>query len=256
MPSILEIAKKAAYEGGMVAKRSFGKAKIHNKSEKDFVTSADLAAEKKVLRIIRAAFPKDGIYSEECGHENEKSENIWVIDPIDGTNNYAFGIPLYGCSVAFAHKGIVQAGAVFLPEHRELYWAQKGKGAFCNGKRMRVSKRKPFSKCQILADSCFQCENKDYLRLIGRLSSRSFKMLNLGAAVYEILWCANGKADACVEFRLRAYDFAASALILEEAGGRVTDLHGKKYSLSTRAFLFSNSLVHKEVLGIIKMSGI
>ncbi|VVB58290.1 Fructose-1,6-bisphosphatase/inositol-1-monophosphatase [Candidatus Anstonella stagnisolia] len=252
MASCLEIAKKAAYEGGMIAKRSFCNVKIHNKTEKDLVTSADLAAEKKILQIIRKAFPQHGIFSEEFGKENYGRENTWIIDPIDGTNNFAFGIPLYGCSVAFARKGVVQAGAVYLPELKELYWAEKGKGAFCNGKRIHVSKRQPFAKSLILMDACFHHGEKNYVPLVDVFAARALGMRNLGAAVYHILWCANGKADCSVEFLLQPYDFAAAALILEEAGGRVSDLEGKKYSLETKALVFSNNLVHEEILGMVR----
>lgn len=252
MPTMLEIAKKAAYEGGMIAKRSFCKARIMQKAEHDLVTSADLAAEKKILGIIRKAFPTHSIFSEECGRDKGKSEHLWVIDPIDGTNNFALGIPLYGCSVAYAKNGEVQAAAVYLPAQKELYWAQSGKGAFCNGKRIQVSKRQPFSKCLILMDACFRYGEKNYVPVVDKFAALSFGMRNLGSAVYHILWCASGKADCAVEFRLYPYDFAASALILEEAGGKVTDLEGKKYSLQTVGLVFSNSLVHKEMLELIK----
>jgi myo-inositol-1(or 4)-monophosphatase len=250
MPDFLKVAKEAALAGAKETKSRFGKAEIRSKGHNDFVTSADLASEKKIREIILRNFPDHAIAGEEGGLVGSAdAECIWYVDPLDGTNNFAFDIPLYGTSVGLARKGNAIAGAVCMPEHESLYWAEKGKGAFLNGKKIQVSKRNKLADSCIMLDSSYHKLSADgKMGQIESLALSSFKLLNLGAAVYNILWVADGRADGVVEFYVHPHDIAAAALILEEAGGVMTKFDGKPWKLVQGPVAGSNWLVHKELL--------
>ncbi|MFA5106469.1 MAG: inositol monophosphatase [Candidatus Micrarchaeia archaeon] len=238
-------AKMALAKKGRLAFR-------RHKDAHDFVTDADLAVEKYVVGRIRGEFPSHSVYSEEMGGLEGKSKgDLWILDPIDGTNNYSFGLPLWGVSLAYAKNGIVQAGAIAIPELGLAFCARKGKGAYCNGRKIRVSKRSKLSDCLVLFESRLaRSADRKRIRALFDVSRKAFGIRVLGVAVFNFGFVALGSADISIMSGLKVVDFAAGALIVEEAGGKVTDLSGGKWNLGTADFAVSNGRVHRQILEI------
>ncbi|MBI5159725.1 inositol monophosphatase [Candidatus Micrarchaeota archaeon] len=245
-----KIAEKACVEAGSILREKFGKAKARVKGLRDIVTEADYASEQEIIRIIKNAFPEHGVYSEEAGSATD-AEFLWVVDPLDGTNNYAYGIPLYGVSIALAVKGEVKLGAIYYPETSGMLCAEKGKGATLDGKEISVTKREKLEDSVILMDTKLWKMPREGAEAV-ELSGKIFGMRMLGAAVYNFGFVALGKADACVEMNLKNVDFAAGALIVEEAGGKVTGLRGEKWSLDTTSLIASNGKIHAKIIEELK----
>lgn len=224
-----------------------------NKSLHDLVTDADFASEKIIVDAIRGKFPSHSIYSEESQRDDLFADNCWVIDPLDGTNNYAYGFPIWGVSIAYAKKGEVVAGGIAYPPQGILMYAEKGKGAKMNGKRMHVSKRGDIMKAMTLVDAHLSgSHGEENLEKLGKISKQVFNVRSLGAAVYNIGYVAAGLADACVQLKLQPYDGAAGALLVREAGGKVTDLEGKEWRLDMPTMVATNGKIHSAILEKLK----
>ncbi len=241
-----KVAEQACLEAGRILLEKFGKAKARSKGVKDIVTEADFASEQAIIRIIKNAFPEHGIYSEEAGG-SEDAEFLWVVDPLDGTNNYAYRIPIYGVSIALAVKGEVKVGAVYYPETKQLLLAEKGKGATCNGEKISVTGRREIENAIVLLDTKLWKMPREGMELVG-LSKNVFGLRMLGAAVYNLGFVALGKADACIDMNLKKVDFAAGALIVEEAGGKATGVYGEKWSLKGEDIVATNGKIHSQIL--------
>lgn len=223
-----------------------------HKDPHDFVTDADLAVEKYVVGRIKKAFPSHSVYSEEMGSLEGKSRgDLWILDPIDGTNNYSFGLPLWGVSLAYSKDGVVQAGAISIPELGLFLSSRRGKGAYCNGRKIHVSKRGRISDSLVLFESRLaRSADRKKINMLFEASRKAFGIRVLGVAVFNFGFVALGSADASIMSGLKVVDFAAGALIVEEAGGKVTDLSGGKWTLGTVDFAVSNGKIHGQVLGI------
>jgi myo-inositol-1(or 4)-monophosphatase len=227
--------------------------KIKAKARNDMATSADFAAEKLIVSRIRKSYPGATVLSEESYVTADLfADSLFVIDPIDGTHNFIAGIPLYGVSIAHFSGGKPQAGGIYLMPQKTMLYAEKGKQSTMDGKKISVSKTKR------LEDFFFMCDSRlhviDDLGLLpGVLSLERMSQHTrfVGSAIYEMGYVACGIADAEMDFKLKPYDFAASAFIVEQAGGKVTDFDGKPWGLSTTKFLSSNGLQHKRILGIL-----
>lgn len=232
-----------------------------NKNAHDLVTDADFASEKIIVDEIRARFPSHAIYSEESHDDDLFADDCWIIDPLDGTNNYAYGFPIWGVSIAYAQKGEVVAGGVAYPSQGILMVALKGKGARMmekagsktTSKKIHVSKRNDVANAMTLVCAHLSGSDADgNLAKLGRISKRVFNVRNLGAAVFNIGYVAAGLADACIEFKLQPHDGAAGALLVREAGGKVTDMAGKEWRLDSPTMVATNGLIHGKILGRIK----
>ena len=240
-----------------------------NKSAHDLVTDADVASEKLIMDAISAKFPAHKIYSEESprAHDDLFAPHCWVIDPLDGTNNYAYGFPIWGVSIAYAQKGEVVAGGVAYPMQGICLLAAKGKGArqyeispktgrLSKPKEIRVSSRASLSKSMVLVCAHLASEQAEAnLAGLGRIAKSVFNVRNLGAAVFNMGYVASGMADACVEFKLQPYDGAAGALLVREAGGKVTDLQGKEWKLDVPGMICSNGKLHEQMMGALDWRG-
>ncbi len=238
----------------MAAKALFGKnAKAEYKRYNDVVTEADFASEKIVADAIRKEFPTHGILSEEGDNKNATSDYCWYVDPVDGTNNFFMGIPLWGVSFALykGNEGI--AGVMYFPMLNELYYAEKGKGAYLNGKRIRVSGKKKTKEALFVLDdaaafSQMGSENAS------EITKNFFATRVFGSACYTYGLVARGTASACFHAHLKPGDFAAGKIIIEEAGGKVEDLENREFDVrKTTKILASNKSLHggiKKVLGI------
>jgi myo-inositol-1(or 4)-monophosphatase len=252
-----EILKKAALAGGRVLAAKFGKVGYRLKGRANLLTEADLASQKAVIAIIRKAFPADGFLAEESPAEETPNGRLWIIDPLDGTTNYAHGFPAAAVSIGFAEKGIVKAGGVYDPFRKELFLAEKGRGAFVNGKRLAVSRVPEVSKALLVTGFAYdRAERAEfYCGFFAEFMKLSHDVRRMGAASLDMCWLAAGRTDGYWEFGLKPWDVAAGKVILEEAGGRVTDFAGKPWKtgmgMGSRT-LATNGRVHAEMLRVIK----
>ncbi|MEM4634248.1 MAG: inositol monophosphatase [Candidatus Anstonellaceae archaeon] len=226
---------------------------ITSKGRNDKATSADFASEKFIVGKIKRHFPDSLILSEETyTQENLLADSLFVIDPIDGTHNFIQGIPLYGISIAHYCCGKPQAGGVYLPNQKRLYYAEKGKRATLNGKPISVSKTSKLEDFFFLCDSRIHlAEDMGVLKGLLRLERLSQHTRFLGSAVYEMCYVADGTVDAEMDFKLKPYDFAAGAFIAQQAGAKITDFEGKEWGLSTKSFVVSNGRQHSRILEIL-----
>jgi myo-inositol-1(or 4)-monophosphatase len=243
---------KATEAGARVLKEYFnGEFKISNKEGvNNLVTEADIASEKAIIEVIREAYPDHFILSEEAGEIVMDSEYKWIIDPIDGTVNFANGIPLCCVSIGVEKAGEVIMGAVYNPMYGEFFFAQKGFGASLNDKKIQVSEKAEVSSACLVTGfpySYLDMENGP-LEVFERFIRRGVPVRRLGSAAIDLCWVAAGRFDGFYEHKLQAWDTAAGVLMVQEAGGKVTDFHGNKYSLYQPQMLATNGNIHEEML--------
>jgi len=219
----------------------------------NLVTEADHAAEKAILDVIKKDFPGHYILSEEAGEIIQDSNYKWIIDPIDGTVNFAHGIPLCCVSIALEHEGEIILGAVFNPNMDELYFAEKGNGALLNEKRISVSEQTEVIRACLVTGFPYTYLDMPNgpLQVFERLIRKGIPVRRLGSAAIDLCWVAAGRFDGFYEHKLEAWDSAAGYLIVEEAGGRVTDFKGNKFSPYQPHVLATNGKIHDEMLGVI-----
>lgn len=254
-----KVAIQAALQAGKLLKNKFGNIKhISGKrgNPKDLVTEADLASEKIIINKIKHNFPDHGIFSEEAGNHKGQAKNVWVIDPLDGTTNFTREIPCFSISIALAKNKKVVLGVVYLPITDELYVAEKGKGAFMNNKRINVSKTEKLNKAFITAEWWSRDEQhiKKGLQTFSRLARTSSKIRYISSTVWSLSRVAKGVFDleTCDTSFL---DIAAVALIIKEAGGKVTDLNNKEilpFSLGVTRIIAANNSLHPKVIKLLK----
>ncbi len=217
------------------------------------VTEADHAAEKAIFGVIKAQFPSHYILSEEAGEIIQDSNYKWIIDPIDGTINFAHGIPLNCVSIGIEQNGEMILGAVYNPHLNEFFLAEKGKGATLNDKPIRVSTQtEAIHACLVTGFPYTYINMKNGpLEVFERFIRKGVPVRRLGSAAIDLCWVAAGRFDGFYEHKLEAWDSAAGFLMVEEAGGRVTDFEGKKFSPYQHRILATNGHIHDEMLDII-----
>jgi myo-inositol-1(or 4)-monophosphatase len=246
---------KATKAAGAVLKENFDKAFIiSNKSSiNDLVTEVDHKSEKVIIDIIKADFPDHFILSEEVGEIAKESSYKWIIDPIDGTINYANGIPICCVSIGVEIEGKMQMGAVYNPFMNEFFFAQKGMGATLNDKPIQVSiKDKVSTSCLVTGfPYTFLDMPNGPLQVFERLIRKGIPVRRLGSAAIDLCWVACGRFDGFYEHKLQAWDSAAGYLIVEEAGGKVTDLSGAPYNPYQPGIIATNGKIHNELKGVI-----
>ena len=229
--------------------------KISNKEGiNNLVTEADHAAEKAIMDTIKEQFPGHFILSEEAGEIIMDSQYKWIIDPIDGTVNYAHGIPLCCVSIGLEHNGKMIRGAVYNPLLNEFFFAEREKGATLNGEAIHVSDK------TTVMDSClvtgfpytYLDQPNGPLAVFERFIRKGIPVRRLGSAAIDLCWVASGRFDGFFEHKLQAWDSAAGFLIVEEAGGKVTDFKGDDYSPYQPQIVASNGRIHDELLQWIK----
>jgi len=234
------------------------KSDITKKSKDDFVTIADKEAEKKIISVLKGHYNYD-ILSEEAGFVDGPDKDYkWIIDPLDGTNNYAFSVPLYGVSIALEHKGEIILGVINLPSFDYLLTARKGHGAFFNKNKIKVSEQSKLEDCFLFFDSDFERAERTRTDF-KKIEKNVLKYRILGSAVLNLAFVAMGAGDIAIEYGNYSWDVAASYLIVEEAGGKVTRLNGtngkdgagKGLHYDHGAILITNGKVHDEVLKLL-----
>jgi len=249
---MLEIAIRAAREAGYLLAEKYNQPhEINVKGLRDISTEADLAAEAVALHIIREGCPDARIVSEESNShwQDYGDAPTWYVDPLDGTTNYARGLPTFSVSVVMAQGGRVLCGAVYDPLLGQLFYAERGQGAYLNDERLHVSSRGTLSECLLMLDwPRIPALREAALRLLSRLAPQVDAVRSRGSAALGFCSVAAGWADIYFQFTLSPWDVAAGALLVEEAGGRVTSLRGQPYVLSQPDWLVTNGLVHEAVL--------
>lgn len=243
---------QAVQAGGAELQRYFNTVfKISNKEGvNNLVTEADHAAEKAILEVIKNNFPAHYILSEEAGEMIQDSNYKWIVDPIDGTVNFAHAIPICCVSIGVEHEGEMILGAVFSPLMNELYIAEKGKGAVLNDKAIKVSEEKEVLRSCIVTGFPYIYLDMPNgpLQIFERFIRSGIPIRRLGSAAIDLCWVACGRFDGFYEHKLEAWDSAAGYLIVEEAGGKVTDFNGNKFSPYQPRVLATNGRIHEEML--------
>ena len=228
---MIDFMKRISVEAGKISLDEYsrmGEGCIDFKSEKDIVTSADRRVEEYLVSAIKGEFPGHGILAEESGASLTESEHIWIIDPIDGTTSFVHGQPFYSISLALSRGGETICGVVCAPRLGELYWAERGKGAYCNGELIRVSTRDRLINSVL--STGFACvrqnlpENNigNFCRVLPEVRG----MRRFGSAAMDLAYVASGRLDGFWELNLNDYDVAAGALLVTESGGAVCDIRG------------------------------
>ena len=247
---------QAAATAGTIIKKYFqGQFSIHNKEGiNNLVTEVDTKAETAIIDMIKKHFPEHSIISEEIGKIEKNSDYKWIIDPIDGTVNFAHGIPICCVSIALSYRDQVQLGAVYNPIMNELFFAERGKGAFLNDQPIKVSKKTDFRKACLVTGFPYKWpENNEHpIKVFERFILEGLPVRRLGSAAIDLCWVACGRFDGFWEYNLNPWDIAAGYLIVEEAGGRITNFEGAPYSVYDKQTLATNGLIHEEMIGLIK----
>lgn len=254
----LDAAIEAAKLAGGIHKKYFqSNFKVKTKSAVfDLVTVADIESEKKAVSFLKKHFPSHNFIAEENTYAKNDSDYTWVIDPLDGTSNFAGGMPIFCASVALMYKNEVIAGAVYDVMRDELFYAQKYGGAFFNGKRIYVNKVSELDK-SILITGFYYSRGREMIQTLDAV--RLFLLGHIrgirrfGAAALDLCYVASARASGYWEFQLSPWDFAAGSLIVEEAGGKVSDRHGEQISPLQKSFIVaSNKKIHIQMIDIIR----
>ncbi|MDD5195828.1 MAG: inositol monophosphatase family protein [Candidatus Omnitrophica bacterium] len=253
----LNVAIAAAQRAGAVHKKYFRKIfAVKTKSTSfDLVTIADKEAEKEAVSLIKKHYPSHNFICEENLYPRNACEYTWIIDPLDGTNNFVCGIAIFCVSIALMYKNKLLVGVVYDVINQELFYAESGKGAFLNGKRIYVNKVDDLKHAMLITGFYYN-RDKEMVKTLNTIKRFMFKHIlglrRLGSAALDLCFVACGRAAGFWEFELSPWDFAAGKLIIEESGGIVTDNRGAKPPLTSKHFIVaSNGKIHERMLRVI-----
>ncbi len=251
----LKTAIKACREAGKIQLKYFRKVDVFHKAKnpRDVLTKADLEAEERIISIIKKKYPDHDILAEESGHHQMDSEHLWVIDPLDGTSHFYKGNPDFCVMIAFVKKEVVQLGVIWFPVTKELLIAQKGKGTTYNGKDIDVSDVSKISDMYVNTQMSSNLDNrKNNFKIYEKLI---FKMRNINSATSccgrLMLHVADGIADFHFRKGVHYWDYAAGILLVQEAGGKVTDMKGNPFTINSNDVVASNGKCHDKILKLI-----
>lgn len=255
MSNLSEFIKKTIIDSGQILKEGFGKNfKIDNKvGNNNLVTEYDFKSEKFIINQIQYYFPDHSIISEEEGNITGKSNYTWIIDPLDGTVNFANNIPIFSISIALLEKNKIIFGAIYNPILDEYFFAEKGKGAYLNDKRIKVSEQNDLLSSLIVTGFPYDIDKnsdeifKPFLNLV----SKGVPVRRLGSAALDLAYVACGRFDAFWEADLKSWDVAAGILIVNEANGKVTNYSGKDSFPDDKQIIATNSHLHEELIKAI-----
>ena len=255
---MINVAIKAARAAGAIINRAaldVEAVRISQKQVNDFVTEVDHASEAVIIETLLTAYPGHGIQAEESGSEHgaKDSEFVWIIDPLDGTTNFIHGFPVYCVSIALAVKGKIEQAVVYDPSRNDLFTATKGRGAYMNDRRLRVSKRLRLTECLISTGFPFRPGDNfnNYMAMMGEVMPRCAGLRRPGAAALDLAYVAAGFTDAFFETGLQPWDVAAGSLLVTEAGGLVGNFTGEADFLEQKECLAGNPKVYGQLVGIL-----
>ncbi len=253
---ILGVAKCAARDAAEVLLRYYGHATVHEKeSTQNIVTQADLESERCITQIIQEAFPHHAMLREETEFRGDMlSDHLWVVDPLDATNNYAHGIPHFCVSIAYVRRGQPQVGVVYDPLRDEMFWSLRGQGAYCNDRRIAVSR--PDDLSHTIISTGFYYDRgvimERTLQAIQTLFHHNIRGLRrMGAAALDMSWVACGRFGGFFEYKLAPWDYAAGWLIVDEAGGRCLDRAGQPLTLPSGSMIAACPAILQEFVDLV-----
>ncbi|MCW5961394.1 MAG: inositol monophosphatase [Pyrinomonadaceae bacterium] len=256
---MLNFAIETARNAGNILLEKFGrKIQISKKGDIDLVTEADLASEKLIVERIKSHYPKHSILAEESGESNVlviegESRWKWIIDPLDGTTNFAHGYPCFAVTLALEHNGEIVIGITYDPTRDELFAAEKGKGATMNNRPIAVSETEELSEALLVTGFPYNFKSKEnFARHLTEFLLRSRGLRRDGSAAIDLAYVACGRFDGFWEEGLKPWDVAAGLLLIEEAGGRISFYDGTRYNIYSPPVCASNGLIHDEMLAVLR----
>ncbi len=252
----ITVAEQAAREAGEILRGNLGKVKkIEFKAKNSLVTEVDKLSEVTIINCIKSSFPSHNIFAEESGRHKGDSDYLWIIDPIDGTTNYAHSYPFFSISIALEIKGELKIGLIYDPVKDEMFTAESGQGAFLNGKRIHVSSSADLEHSHMCTG--FMHENEwmveENIKHFGNFIRRARAVRRDGSAALDLCYLACGRFDGFWELGLNPWDTAAGVLIVLEAGGKITDFMGGSYTIYTKEILASNGIIHEDMIEILSL---
>jgi myo-inositol-1(or 4)-monophosphatase len=253
---MLNFATQIAREAGRLLVQRLGIAKVTTKGDINLVTEADIAAENLIIDRIRSYYPQHGILAEESGEadsvKGKRSEWKWIIDPLDGTTNYAHGYPCFAVSIALEHSGELEIGVVYDPMRDEMFAAERGQGATLNGRKMRVSNVEDLSQAMVCTGFPYNVrERPDFAREFANFTMIAQAVRRDGSAALDLAYVACGRFDGFWEDGLSPWDIAAGALLISEARGKVTNYRSEKLDIYNEQVLASNGLIHEAMMRVL-----
>jgi myo-inositol-1(or 4)-monophosphatase len=256
---LLNFAIQTAHEAGRVLAERFGRSiKISHKGDIDLVTESDVAAERLIVERIKSYYPRHSILAEESGdsqmHDGVHAEWKWIIDPLDGTTNYAHGYPCFCVSIALERAGEVVLGVIHDPIRDETFAAERGEGATLNGRRIHVSEVDELNRAMLCTGFPYDVrERGDFARHFTNFIMHAQAVRRDGSAALDLAYVAAGRFDGFWEEGLRPWDVAAGVIIVEEAGGRVSHYDGAPFHIYTPPIVASNGLIHADLMRVLSM---
>lgn len=253
MHPMLNTAVKAARLAGDIinfASRDLGQLKIQTKTFNDFVSEVDQTAEKAIIDTLKQAYPDHGFLGEESGDTNQSAENIWIIDPLDGTTNFLHSFPQYCVSIALQQNGALTQAVIYDPVRNDLFTATKGRGAFLNDKRIRVGSRHKLQDALIATGFPFRDFSylDTYMAMLKDMIKKTVGIRRPGSAALDLAYVAAGWTDGFFELNLSAWDIAAGGLLVQEAGGIVGDFEGNENWLDTGHIIAANPKIFAQMI--------
>jgi myo-inositol-1(or 4)-monophosphatase len=256
---MFSIAKEAAKEAGRFLKQNLGKVRdiqLKAGQEKNLVTEIDKRSEEIIIGIIKKHFPQHDILAEESGEKkNQISDFKWIIDPLDGTTNFTHSFPVFCISIALEYKGEIILGVIYDPNLDELFTAEKGNGAFLNGKRMKVSKIESLNRSLLVTGFPYNItENPNHaIEHFVNFLMHSQAVRRMGSAAIDLAYVAAGRYEGFWEVALHPWDMAAGLILVKEAGGTITDFVGNPFSIYKQEMLATNGLIHKQMQDVLRI---
>jgi myo-inositol-1(or 4)-monophosphatase len=254
MPEYLQVAERAVREAGALLREGYGQAMtISFKGAIDLVTDYDRRSEALILDRLRAAFPGHALLAEESGRA-AGSDHEWLVDPLDGTTNFAHAFPVFAVSVALAYRRHLVAGVVYDPLRDELFAAEAGQGATLNGARLKVSTTAQLDQALLSTGFPYDVRTNPHSNVeeFTRFLKRAQAIRRAGSAALDCAWVAAGRADGYWEYRMKPWDVGAGALLVAEAGGRVTTAEGDEAFLGQPSIVASNGRIHAAMLDVLR----
>ena len=256
---MLNFAIQTARDAGAILIDRLGRAlQVSNKGDIDLVTEADLASEKLIIERIKSHYPRHAILAEESGAtagveaERGESEWKWIIDPLDGTTNYAHGYPCFCVSIALERAGAIEVAVIYDPTRDEMFAAERGQGTSLNGRRVRVSTVDDLNSAMLCTGFPYNVrERPNFAREFANFTMAAQAVRRDGSAAIDLAYVACGRFDGFWEDGLNAWDVAAGVLLIEEAGGRVSDFKGGPFDIFTPKVLASNGLIHNAMMRVL-----